>query len=290
MADSEDMRKGAELFKDPAAYCRLYYSFEEGSDELEHPVIKKRLLTLHEFYKQANLKSARILELGGGPTICSLISAVQYADSITFTDIGEQNIEFLNKWKVDPGTFDFSSLIRYTVEEVEGSSSEEVVKARQDLLRSKIETIVKADVTDDDPVDASLVGQFDVVSVHYCLLHAVKTHDDYPRVLKNLGRYLKVGGILLLSEMLGCFHAQRQFEEKKQEMSSDGEHQHKHDHHHHKHDHEAKTKQFIFDSVKSGGFEEVVHKLIFREAPKVDLDIDKDPNAWTTVLIMAKKV
>ena len=153
-----------------------------------HQVLQQRLVIFDELYKRANLANARIIEFGGGPTIWSLISAVRYAETITFTDFGQQNVDFLKTWKAGGSeSYDFSSLIRYAVADVEGDRSESAASERQDALRSKMAAILKADVTAADPVDASLVGHFDVVSLHYCLLHAVKTHDDYAPCLANLG-------------------------------------------------------------------------------------------------------
>ena len=108
----------------------------------------------------------------------------------------------------------------------------------------------------------------------------------------------------MLSDRLGCFHAQRQFEKEKKEDDEKKEEEHHghdhhgdqhdghhhHHHHHHGHDHVERSKQFIFDSVKAAGFDVIEHRLIAREAPVMDVPGARDASSWTTVAIMARKI
>ena len=57
----------------------------------------------HDFYSshahQLDASTATLLELGGGPTIHSLISACQHVSKITFSDYAESNRREIRMWK-----------------------------------------------------------------------------------------------------------------------------------------------------------------------------------------------
>ena len=66
-------------------------------------VHSKFLEQWHNFYTsfghEFDLSSSTLLELGGGPTIHSLISACQHVSKITFSDYAETNRREIRMWK-----------------------------------------------------------------------------------------------------------------------------------------------------------------------------------------------
>lgn len=66
-------------------------------------VHSKFLENWHNFYSchadEFDPSTASLLELGGGPTIHSLISACQYVSKITFSDYAETNRREIRMWK-----------------------------------------------------------------------------------------------------------------------------------------------------------------------------------------------
>ena len=68
-------------------------------------VHSKFLENWHNFYSthadEFDSSSATLLELGGGPTIHSLISACQHVSKITFTDYAATNRREIGMWKTN---------------------------------------------------------------------------------------------------------------------------------------------------------------------------------------------
>ena len=66
-------------------------------------VHSKFLERWHGFYSahadEFDPSSSTLLELGGGPTVHSLISAAQYMSKITFSDYAETNRREIKMWK-----------------------------------------------------------------------------------------------------------------------------------------------------------------------------------------------
>lgn len=69
----------------------------------------------HSFYSrhanELNPSSATLLELGGGPTIHSLISACQYVSRITFSDYAETNRREIQLWKRKDAKCEIASVL-----------------------------------------------------------------------------------------------------------------------------------------------------------------------------------
>ena len=74
-------------------------------------VHSKFLEQWHHFYTgcghEFDSSSAKLLELGGGPTIHSLISACQHVSKITFSDYAETNRREIRMWKENDAKCEF---------------------------------------------------------------------------------------------------------------------------------------------------------------------------------------
>ena len=186
---------------DAEKYHRLFYSLDPSiASAAELPCLQQRLSFLHEFYSQSGLQDAAILELGAGPTVYTLISAVPYAQRIVLADISTSVLERIRGWKERrPDCLDFTALFKHVVQELEGKGSEETM-ARENSLRDRIVELTKCDFRDHShPLFQST--QFDVVSVHFCL-HCSESADCYADHVKKLSSVLCPGGFLLLSDCL----------------------------------------------------------------------------------------
>ena len=145
-----------------------------------------------------NLKTARLLEFGGGPVITSLISAVPYIDQITFAAYAENERKEIKLWKNrEEGAHDWSSHFKHVVNEVEHIAGDDAWREREKLLRKRITSIIPCDIFSDSPL---LVKQepFEIVTTSLCLEAACKTHPEYKEAIKKLVGLLKLGGFLLM--------------------------------------------------------------------------------------------
>ena len=73
----------------------------------------------HSFYSshahEFDASSSTLLELGGGPTVHSLISACQHVSNITFSDYAETNRREIRMWKEDDAKCEKLTLCRLNV-------------------------------------------------------------------------------------------------------------------------------------------------------------------------------
>ena len=181
---------------DAEKYHRVFYSLDPSiASAAELPCLQQRLSFLHEFYSQSRLQNSEILELGAGPTVYTLISAVPYAQRIVLADISTSVLERIRGWKeCRPDCLDFTALFKHVVQELEGKGSEETM-ARENSLRDIIKEVTKCDFRDHShPLFQST--QFDVVSVHFCL-DCSESADCYTTHVKKLSSVLRPGGFLL---------------------------------------------------------------------------------------------
>ena len=157
---------------------------------------------LYSFYTKYsckwNNKTARLLEFGGGPVITHLISAVPYVDQITFAAYLENERKEVELWRDGKeGAHDWSSHLKYVVNEVEHIAGDDAWREREELLRKRITNIIPCDIFSDNPL---LVKQepFEIVFTSLCLEAACMTYAEYKEGVKKLVGLLKPGGFLLM--------------------------------------------------------------------------------------------
>ena len=157
---------------------------------------------LYNFYTKYNCKwnnkIARLLEFGGGPVIAHLISAVPYVDQITFAAYLENERKEVELWRDGKeGAHDWSSHLKYVVNEVEHIAGDDAWREREELLRKRITNIIPCDIFSDNPL---LVKQepFEIIFTGLCLECACTTYAEYKESVKKLVGLLKPGGFLLM--------------------------------------------------------------------------------------------
>lgn len=176
----------------PSEYLSEYYKKLNSEN-------KKILSWYHKIYSDPNLKGAKLLEVGGGPTIYQLISAASVAGEIVFTDYLESNISEIKKWKSDKGSaFKWDNFINYVLR-LEKLSPEELPR-RSELIKNKISKILKLNLNE---LDESYAAKFDVVQSNFCAESATDDITEYKNMLRNISSYLKKGGVLLMTALEG---------------------------------------------------------------------------------------
>lgn len=152
---------------------------------------------LHRFYSTVE-PNVKVIDVGSGPIIAYVISAVTKASELVFAEYTEKNREEIQRWiACHPDAHNWGSYFEFIVKELEGKGDEEVsVRAQQ--LRQIIKAVIPCDITRDPPVESAFFGPYDIVTSSLCLEAACSTKDDYIKAVARLWKLLKDGGRLLL--------------------------------------------------------------------------------------------
>ncbi|XP_013394439.1 nicotinamide N-methyltransferase-like [Lingula anatina] len=146
------------------------------------------------------IRGRRLLDIGTGPCIHSVISASKWFVEITLTDFAEPNRRELTKWwKKEEGAWDWEVFFRY-VANMEGN--EQKWKHDQDNIREKIQGVYFCDVAQTNPL-LHKCDPFDAITSCLCLEAACPTEEAYEQAIKNVASLLKAGGFLVMVGVLG---------------------------------------------------------------------------------------
>ncbi|XP_035677097.1 nicotinamide N-methyltransferase-like [Branchiostoma floridae] len=152
--------------------------------------------THHQTFKSGKFKGRRLLDVGTGPNIMSVLSASKYFPDITCTDYVQNCRDELQMWlRDDPGAFDFGSYLQYLSTLEGGSTTPEDIATR---LRTAVKAVLPCDVTQPNPLAPQSFEPFDVVVSCLCVDSACKTRVEYCACLGNMASLVKSGGGLIL--------------------------------------------------------------------------------------------
>ncbi|XP_056398014.1 indolethylamine N-methyltransferase-like [Hyla sarda] len=186
---------------DPEGYLNTYYNPIKGILVLDG-FLDFALRKLHEAFSTRGVKGKTLIDIGHGPTIYQDLSACESFDEIIGADYTDRNREYYERsLRNEPGTFDWTNVIQKVCDmEKKGTSVEEKKKK----LRNTVTKTLKCDVLKSNPLDPLVLPQVDCVMTLGCLECACSDLDTYRNVLKNVSSLLKVGGHLIITEVLNC--------------------------------------------------------------------------------------
>ncbi|XP_056398818.1 indolethylamine N-methyltransferase-like isoform X2 [Hyla sarda] len=191
---------GGEIYEssfDPKAYLASFCSLGSGRDD----ILTFRLKKCFETFGPGGLTGNVLVDIGTGPSIYHLLSACESFPHIIATDFTESNRQELERWlRREPGTFDWSGIVK-TVCDLEGDRDNWVEK--ENKLRSRIQKVLKCDVTKGNPLDPTVIPPVDCLTTALCLETAGRDIDAYRCSLRNITTLLKPGGHLVLIGVLG---------------------------------------------------------------------------------------
>ncbi|XP_075460171.1 indolethylamine N-methyltransferase-like isoform X2 [Ascaphus truei] len=159
---------------------------------------------MHCFYCSwpGGVKGETLIDIGHGPTIYQDLSACECFKEIIGADYTDRNREYYERsLRNEPGTFDWTSTIKYVCE-LEGKGS--TVEDKRKKLKNTVTKTIKCDVTKSNPMAPLVLPKVDCIMTLGCLECACKDLDTYRNVLKNLSSLLKIGGHLIITEILNC--------------------------------------------------------------------------------------
>ncbi|XP_040282728.1 nicotinamide N-methyltransferase-like [Bufo bufo] len=185
---------------DAKKYLDRFYSMDPETPEIYKDL--KFLLTFHsDVFSSGHVKGHSLIEIGAGPCILFALSACEVFEKIYLTDYLQGNLDEIKKWlNSENDAFDWSPYLKFVCD-LENNGS--IPSGKEEKIRRMV-SLMKSDVTMNNPLHPSSLPLTDCVMVTSCLSSACKTFADFKIVVKNVVSLLKPGGHLILSDYLGA--------------------------------------------------------------------------------------
>jgi len=193
-------------YNDARDYLRVRYPSTVFDDDLLAAGYGWVNECYHHFYqayhKEWDSSTAVLLEVGGGPCIYPLISAVPYVAEIYHSDYVKACRDEVLLWKnKDPNAYDWSPYFKYVVQVLEGQTKPDAVTERQEKLRSVLKDVIPCDLKADVVVPA-VKGPVDIISSNYCLESSF-SFEEYLAALNKIYEMLAPNGFFVSQAVLG---------------------------------------------------------------------------------------
>lgn len=142
----------------------------------------------HESYAQIGLHD-NLLEFGGGPSICSLLSASNYATNIIFAEYNLSCRQAVQAWiQESPEAFDWSAFSSVV------AKLEKADRNPSARLRDKIRAVVPCDYRQSAPLSPNWFPLFDVLSVGAVIETTCQSNTEFSQGITNVVSLLKPQG------------------------------------------------------------------------------------------------
>ncbi|XP_036393353.1 indolethylamine N-methyltransferase [Megalops cyprinoides] len=182
---------------DARAYFDSFYASPQGHPDEDY--LPFELHQLSKTFSAGNLRGQRLIEVGTGPTIHSLISACEYFEEIVVSDFADSNRREIEKWlRQEEGCLDWNAIIQFVCE-LEGKRTPDEVAQR---LRRTVKQVLRCDVRLENPFHPVTFEPADCVMTSLCLEAACKDLDTYRRAVQSLAALVKPGGALVITGVL----------------------------------------------------------------------------------------
>ncbi|XP_064646548.1 nicotinamide N-methyltransferase-like [Lineus longissimus] len=180
---------------DPKIYLENYHKQESRFYD-------KMLDMLHKLVAAGEIRDgSRLLDVGSGPSIYSVISAGSRCSDIICSDYATQSLDEILKWvNSDHDAHNWQRYFEYVCK-LEGKSDE--WKLRQDHIRQAIKRVVPCDVHQENPLAPLVLEPFDVITSSLCLEAACCDESAYRSAVKHVTSLLKPGGKLFMAGVQG---------------------------------------------------------------------------------------
>ncbi|KAK9981024.1 hypothetical protein ABG768_000595 [Culter alburnus] len=183
---------------DSRAYAKNFYSCPRGHPD-EKDFLTLILRCLSRVFSTGEHRGQRLIDVGSGPSIHSVLSAFEYYDEIVLSDFADNNRRELEKWlKNQEGCLDWKPILQ-RVCELDGKSPSDLEAS----LKQRVKNVLKCDVRLENPFYPHTLEPADCVITSLCLEAACKDIQTYRRALHGLTKLLRPGGLLVMVGVLG---------------------------------------------------------------------------------------
>ncbi len=136
-----------------------------------------------------------ILEIGCGPIINQIVSAVPFVSSIHMADYRQDNLDQIRKWMdKDPQAHSWGRYTRYALMCEGIIPTERSIRDREEETRRKIQQLSLCDLRKEYPFGIPL--QYQAVSCFYTTEQASTNLEEWRSVYRNLAALVAPGGRL----------------------------------------------------------------------------------------------
>ncbi len=154
-----------------------------------------------DLYANINIpEKAKLLEVGGGPTIYQLASAAYKVKNITFTDYLRDNLDEIQEW-VDSNSEFWDKFIEYALQKEGKIVNDKIVRERKEEIIRALNKIEQLDIA---VLNSEYENEYDIIQSNFCLESSTGDIGHYKKMLHNLSRYVRPGGILLMTALEGA--------------------------------------------------------------------------------------
>ncbi|XP_043099776.1 nicotinamide N-methyltransferase [Puntigrus tetrazona] len=183
---------------DSRAYVKNFYSRPSGhADEKDFLTFVLRCLS--KLFSAGEHRGKRLIDVGSGPSIHSVLSACGHYDEIVLSDFAQNNRREIEKWlNNQEGSLDWKPVLQYVCE-LEGKSPSDL----EATLKQRVKEVLKCDVRLENPFYPHTLEAADCVITSLCLEAACKDIQTYCRALRGVTKLLHPGGLLVIIGVLG---------------------------------------------------------------------------------------
>ncbi|KAL5005769.1 hypothetical protein ScPMuIL_016927, partial [Solemya velum] len=188
MSEKESLTENYVRDFDPWAYLEAYR--KDVNEDKEYRFMQD---SLHEVFSEGTFFGKRLLDLGSGPSIHSVISASRHYDDIYLSDYAPQNLSVLADW----WTGKISHMDHVIKHCLHLEHNSQTVTERNNEMRQKTRGILRVDVRKTNPFSPNYVAPFDTIISGYCLDSATSCLEDYEKTVANISPMLNRNGTLV---------------------------------------------------------------------------------------------
>lgn len=176
----------------PKAYLRQYYTTSViPSDEV---AILSRIVP---YLRKKDMIFQKAIEFGAGPTLHHAVALIPYVRELHVADYLKNNLDEIRSWlDGNPSAHNWDMYIQGILK-LEGAG--ETVEQRKNTLRSRITTLLKADIKHRDPIGKDV--KYSLVSSFYCADSIADSKVKWKKYMHNLFRIIEPGGTIIVSAL-----------------------------------------------------------------------------------------
>lgn len=175
----------------PRAYLDEYYASVGPENDA--------LLSFYATFYKNHPKGGLLLEVGGGPTLYSLISASPIVDEIHFSDALPTNLaEVRQALNNEPGAFDWRPFIERALTHEGRPSNHQAIATRQAAMKEKVKRFLPLDI-----FEATLSKSYNIIQANFVLDSITSDPNEWRSLLAKLCGSVPQGGEFLMTALEG---------------------------------------------------------------------------------------
>jgi NNMT/PNMT/TEMT family len=145
----------------------------------------------------------RVLLFGVGPTLHHVFLTAGMAEEVHLAEYLPANLHEIERWLAGgPDAHDWRPFVRYTLEcEGVAGPTDEQIRDREQLVRSKVTALLGGDAGDADPLGGRGSAPYGVVISAYCADSATADKPTWESYMRNIAGLVRPGGLFITAAL-----------------------------------------------------------------------------------------